>query len=82
VELAAGVLGVKVQYHDVLSANDIEPVFRAAARGRADAVLIITSNAITNFSGKEAVELAIKNRLPLIHESARAVVISVQKLPI
>ena len=40
---------------------------------RADAVLIMTSQATTNFQRKEAVELAIKNRLAVIHESARAV---------
>ena len=73
VELTAGVLGVQVKYHDVLSFDDIEPAFRAAVGARADAVLIMTSNATTNFQRKEAVELAIKNRLAVIHESARAV---------
>jgi ABC-type uncharacterized transport system substrate-binding protein len=39
VEGAVGVLGVKLQYFDVLALKDIEPAFRAAAKGRADAVL-------------------------------------------
>ena len=43
VEGAAGVLGVKLQYFDVLALNDIEPAFRAAAKGRADAVLWLVS---------------------------------------
>src|SRR5262245_40153277 len=41
VELAAGALGVKLQYLDVLTPKDFETAFRAAGRGRADAVLII-----------------------------------------
>ena len=39
-ELAAGAFGVKLQYLDVLSPKDIETAFRAAAKGRADAVLV------------------------------------------
>jgi putative tryptophan/tyrosine transport system substrate-binding protein len=33
VELTAGMLGVKLQYFDVLGPNDIEPAFRAATKG-------------------------------------------------
>ena len=39
VELAAGAFGVKLQYLDVLGPKDIETAFRAASKGRADAVL-------------------------------------------
>src|SRR5262249_1278232 len=39
VELAAGALGVKLQYLDVLDPKDIEIAFRAASKGRAEAVL-------------------------------------------
>ena len=39
VERAAGALGVKLQYLDVLDPKDIETAFRAAGKGRADAVL-------------------------------------------
>ena len=42
-ELAAGAFGVKLQYLDVLSPKDIETAFRAASKGRADAVLVLTS---------------------------------------
>ena len=40
-ELAAGAFGVKLQYLDVLSPKDIETAFRAASKGRADAVLVL-----------------------------------------
>lgn len=35
-ELAAKVLGVKLQYLDILEPTDVETAFRAAAEGRAD----------------------------------------------
>ena len=41
VELAAKAFGVKLQYLDVLSPKDIETAFRAASKGRADAVLML-----------------------------------------
>ena len=43
VELAAGAFGVKLQYLDVLSPKDIETAFRAASKGRADAVLMLVA---------------------------------------
>ena len=42
VELAAGAFGVKLQYLDILSPQDIEIAFRAASKERADAVLSFT----------------------------------------
>ena len=42
-ELAAEALGVQLQYLDVLDPKDIETAFRAASKGRADAVLVLTS---------------------------------------
>ena len=41
VELAARALKVKLQYLDILSPKDIEPAFRAAGKGRADAFLAL-----------------------------------------
>jgi ABC-type uncharacterized transport system substrate-binding protein len=38
VELAARAFGVKLQYLDVLSSKDIETAFRAASKGKAEAV--------------------------------------------
>ena len=40
-ELAAGALGVKVQYLDVRDPKDIETAFQAASKERADAVLVL-----------------------------------------
>ena len=40
-ELAAGAFGVQLQYLDVLGPKDIEAAFRAASKGRADAVLVL-----------------------------------------
>ena len=42
-ERAAGALRVKLQYLDVLSPKDIETAFRAATKGRADALLAMQS---------------------------------------
>jgi putative tryptophan/tyrosine transport system substrate-binding protein len=39
-ELAARVFGVHLQYLDVLDPKDIEPAFRAASKGRADALVV------------------------------------------
>jgi putative tryptophan/tyrosine transport system substrate-binding protein len=63
IELAAGALKVKLQYLDVLSSKDIETAFRAAAKGRADGVVMLGS-AVFNSHRKQIVELAVKSRLP------------------
>ena len=73
VELAAGALGVKLQYLDVLSSKDIETAFRAASKGRADAVLEIVSGSIRSRQRKEIAALAIQSRLPVIYERAEEV---------
>jgi ABC-type uncharacterized transport system substrate-binding protein len=65
-ELAAGALGVKFQYLDVLNFKDIETAFRAASKGRADAVLVL-SGPIFNSERTQVVELAAKSRLPAIY---------------
>ena len=65
-ELAAKAFGVKLQYLDVLSPKDIETAFRAASKGRADAILPLTSGILTSQRG-QIVELAAKNRLPGIY---------------
>ena len=62
-ELAAGALGVKLQYFDVLSSQDIETAFRAASKGRADAVLLISSSVLTS-QRTQVIELAVKSRFP------------------
>src|SRR5262245_31022781 len=62
-ELAAGALGVKIQYLDVLGPKDIETAFRAAIEGRADAVLLLASSVFTS-QRTQVVDLAVKYRLP------------------
>jgi len=65
-ELAAGALGVKLQYLDVASSQDIETAFRAAVKGRADAVLMLP-NPVHFPQRKQIAEVAIKSRLPVIY---------------
>ena len=72
IELAAGALGVKLQYLDVLAPKDIETAFRAASKGRADAFLVAGGNVLISQQAQIA-ELAIKNRLPAIYERREAV---------
>jgi putative tryptophan/tyrosine transport system substrate-binding protein len=67
VELAAGGLGVKLQYLDVLASKDIETAFRTAAKERSDAVLMNVLGALMSFQRKEIAELAVKNRLPVTY---------------
>ena len=66
IELAAGAFGVRIQYLDVLSAKDIETAFRAASKGRADAVLVLQSPVLFS-QRKQIAELAAKSRLPAIY---------------
>jgi putative ABC transport system substrate-binding protein len=61
--LAAGFFEIYLRYLDVLDSKDIETVFRAAAKGRADAVLVL-GNPILNAHRKQIIDLAIKHRLP------------------
>ena len=62
-ELAAGVLGVKLQHLDILSPKDFELAFRTAVKQRANAVLILVWGAVINPHRKEIAELATKSRL-------------------
>jgi putative ABC transport system substrate-binding protein len=66
VEIAAGAIAVKIQYLNVLATKDIEPAFRAAVKGRADAVLEIIAGSIRSAARKELAELAVKHRLPVM----------------
>jgi putative ABC transport system substrate-binding protein len=66
VEFAAGSLGIKLLYFDVLTPTDIEIAFREARRGRAGAVLIMVPGRVFNSVRKQTAELALKNQLPMI----------------
>ena len=73
IELAAEAIKVKIQYQTVLSPKDIEPAFRAAAKGRADALLVLPGP-IFNSHRKQTIELAVKNHLPAIYNHSEYVV--------
>jgi putative tryptophan/tyrosine transport system substrate-binding protein len=61
--LAAGSFEIYLRYLDVVSPKDIETVLRAAAKGRADA-LVFLGNPILNTHRQQVAELAAKHRLP------------------
>ena len=61
--LAAGSFEVYLRYLDILDPKDIGPVFQSAAKGRADALLVL-GNPILNAQRKQVIDLAVKHRLP------------------
>jgi putative tryptophan/tyrosine transport system substrate-binding protein len=65
VETAAGAFGLKSQYLDILTPEDLENAFQAARNGRADAVLMLSSPVLTQ--RKQIAELAIRSRLPAMY---------------
>ena len=68
-ELAAGALKLKLQYLDLLEPKDVEPAFRGAMKGRAEAVLVLL-NPITGAQRAQLLDLAVKNRLPAIYPNS------------
>ena len=68
-DLAAGVLAVKLQHLDVRDPNDVETAFRAASKGRANAALVL-GGAVLNSNRRQVVDLAIKGRLPAIYNES------------
>ena len=65
---------MKLQYLDVLSPKDIETAFRAASKGRADAVLMLVAGRVAQCSPKTRLsDLAVKSRLPAIYDRAEYV---------
>jgi len=73
IELAAKAFGVKLQYLDVLGPKDIETAFRAASKGRADAVLMMVAGGIANSLRTQIADLAVKSRLPAIYDRSEFV---------
>ncbi len=71
-EIAAGALGVKLQYLDVLNVKDIVTVFRAAIEERADAVLVLGSPIYASHRNQIA-GIAVKSRLPTIYRNSQYV---------
>jgi len=56
----------------VLDPKDIETAFRAAGRGRADAVLVLNSP-VSSSRQKEIADLAVKSRLPAFYNRSEYV---------
>jgi putative ABC transport system substrate-binding protein len=70
IQRGAEAVGIKLQYFDVLSFNDIETAFRAASKVRAEAVIYNVLGPIDSVNRPEVITLATKNRLPVIYELA------------
>jgi putative ABC transport system substrate-binding protein len=71
-ERAAQALGLRLQYLDVRELKDIEPSFDAARKAHADAGLALT-NAVLSSRALQVVDLAAKNRFPVIFPSSEYV---------
>ena len=69
-DAAAGAVGVKLQPLDIQVGTDFESAFRAALKERADAALVRVAGPILDPQRKHVAELAVKNRLPVMYESA------------
>lgn len=67
-EAAARALKIQLQSLEVRGTNDFEGAFRAAAKGRAQALIVIRNPLHTRHQ-KQIAELAIKNRLPSMNET-------------
>ena len=72
IEVAASALGVQLQASDVRVAKDIEPAFSAAARRRANALLVLRE-ALYQTNATRIVSLAAQGKLPVIYPTQRYV---------
>jgi putative ABC transport system substrate-binding protein len=66
INLAADAFGVQLQYLEVGGPKDIDTVFRAASKGRADAVLVLGNPTLFS-QRRQLADLAVKSRLPAIY---------------
>ena len=73
IELAVAAFKVQLQYLDVLDPTDIEASFRAATKGRADAILVMNSP-IFIAHRKQLADLAVKSRLPVTYPQSEFVI--------
>jgi len=67
IELAARAFKVQLQNLDVRDPADIETAFRAASKGRAEALLVLGGPVLFS-NRKQIIDFAAKNRLPAIYE--------------
>jgi putative ABC transport system substrate-binding protein len=73
-EVAARVLGVRVQALVLPGPDDLENAFRAAVKGRADG-LIVAAHGFINSYRERIVNLTIKNRLPSMYTNPQFVLV-------
>ena len=66
---AAQALGLELQSLEVKTPDDLEGVFRAAARARAHA-MVVSAGAFNNFHRQRIAELAVRGKLPVVSNSA------------
>ena len=69
-EVAASAFGLKLQNLDVLHPKDIDSAFRAANKGQADGLVVVTSP-ILSTQRRQLADLAVKYRLPTIYSDSR-----------
>ena len=62
--------GITPQFLDVLTGSELEGAFRAAIKGRAEAILVLVAGSIRSPYRREIAELSIKSQLPAMHERA------------
>jgi putative ABC transport system substrate-binding protein len=72
IELAAGALGVKFQYQDILDPKVVEMAFQAMSRGRAD-VLVVLASPVLLSQRTQLADLAVKRRVPAIYSGREPV---------
>src|SRR5262249_19528107 len=61
--LAAGTYEIYLRYLDIQDPNNLDQVIRAAAKGRADALMVL-GNPILNLNRQQVVDVVAKQRLP------------------
>ena len=69
-DIAAGILALKLHYIDILSSKDFEIAFRAAAKGKAGAVLFRVAGPYAASQRPQIAEFAVKSQLPVMYERA------------
>lgn len=68
IDRRAGLIGVTLQYQDVLHPNDLRSAFHASVKGRAGAILFLVMGPIVNPHVEEIADLGMKSRLPVIYQ--------------
>jgi len=72
-DVAAGAAGIKLQHMDIRVEADLDSALQGAAMGHAEAALVRVSAPILDPRRKHAIELAVKNHLPVMWERAEEV---------